>query len=127
MRFHTRLRLLVVTLLLSACDERDDSFEWAAKPHAVSPSGWCVAYVQENPKPDPAGWSAVLLDLDQGRGSVVAVEFHQRGLPLEMRWLSPDTLEVRYPRTAQPSCPAYAAERVVEFVGRRVHIVPRAM
>ncbi len=121
------LLLSTAALVLYACFDRDDSFEWMTKPHAVSSSGWCVAYMQDNHKPAPASWSAVLLDLDQGRGCAVAMGFSQSGLPIEMRWLTPDTLEVRYPRTARPRCRADANERVVELVGRRVHIVPSAI
>ena len=121
------LLLSIATLMLHACFDRDDSFEWIAKPHAASSSGWCVAYVQDNHKPAPASWSAVLLDLDQGRSCAIVMSFSQCGLPIEMRWLASDALEVRYPRTARLRCRADATERVVDLVGRRVHVIPSAM
>jgi len=126
MRLRSHLALFGIAALFASCDEDDDSYEWRAKPHAVSPSGWCVAYVQEAKDPSLSGWSAVLLDLkgpDRGQCSATAVEFHRTGVPLEMRWLDPTTLEVRYPKGISPYWPCDVLEHVAQCVGRSVRVV----
>ena len=125
MRPPSFLAVLVIAAPLISCDD-DDSFEWASKPHAISPSGWCVAYVQENTSPSSSGWSAVLLDLksaDRHQCCATAVEFHRTGVPLEMRWLDPTTLEVRYPKDISPYWPCDVSEHVAQCIGRSVRVV----
>ena len=115
--------MLAIALLLLSCGRPDDSFEWAEKPHAISSSGWCVAYLQEAKQVSPPGWSAVLLDLDRGKCSATAVEFHQVSVPLKMQWRDPTTLEISFPKEVSPIWPCDTSEHFVDCVGRRVHVV----
>jgi hypothetical protein len=117
--------MLATATLLVSCEE-DYSFEWTSKPHATSPSGWCTAFVQENSSASPSGWSAVLLDfkgVSRPQCSGGAVDFQQSGIPIEMRWLDPTTLEVRYPKEVTPFWPCNVSEHVVECDGRRVRVL----
>ena len=113
-------------VLLISCDE-DYSYEWKWKPHATSPSGWCTAFVQENRTESPSGWSAVQLAIrgvDRSFCSGGAVDFPQAGVPVEMHWLDPTTLEVRYPKEIVPNLPCpYVPEHIVECAGRRVRVI----
>ena len=115
--------VLAVPCLVTSCDDDDI---WAGKPHVTSPSGWCVAFVQENSSPSPSGWSAVLLDFRNSHFRQcchTAVEFRRAGVPLKMRWLDPTTLEIRYPQDTPLYWPGEVSEHVAECVGRRVRVV----
>jgi len=117
------LAILAIAIPLCSCSRSDDSYVWAELPHAISPSGWCVAYLQEAKQPPTSGWSAVLLDLDRGKCSATAVEFHQVSVPLKMQWLDPTTLEISYPKDVSPVWPCDTSEHVVDCAGRRVRVV----
>ena len=72
-------------------------------------------------------WSAVLLDFDRGKCSASAIEFQRRGLSLEMQWLDPTTLEIRYPKDVSPTCDDDASEHFLECDGLRVRVGPSKM
>jgi len=116
--------MLALPLFLVSCGRPDDSFEWAEKPHAISSSGWCVAYVQEAKDASGSEWTAVLLDFDRGKCSGTAIQFQRIGLSLKMHWLDPTTLEVHYPKDVSPTCDTDASEHFVECDGFRVRVVP---
>ena len=124
MRLAAFSTMLAIGIPLGSCGRPDDSYVWAELPHAISPSGWCVAYVQEAKAPSPSEWSAVLLDLDRGKCSATALEFRHAKVPLKIRWLDSTTLEIRYPKDVSPDWPCDdASEHLVECAGRSVRVV----
>ena len=123
MRLRAFTAMLGIATAHVSCDRWDDHV-WAELPHAISPSGWCVAYIQTARESSPSAHSTVLLDLDRGTCCAIAVEFPDASVPLKMRWLDANTLEIRYPKEASPVWPCDdAAENVVECVGRSVRVV----
>jgi hypothetical protein len=113
--------MFAMAIPLVSCSKSDDNYVWAELPHAISPSGWCVAYIQEAKTTPGSEWSAVLLDIDKGKCSAKAVEFHQVSVPLKMRWLDSTSLEISYPKDVSPACDT--PEQLVECAGRRVRVV----
>jgi len=109
-------------MALVSCDE-DDSFEWADKLHAVSPSGSYVAYVQEAKEPLPLGSSEVWVHFRENGGGAHVIGFRGTGVPLKLRWLGPTTLEVRYPKDVSPLCDDDAVDHVVDCFGPKIRAV----
>jgi hypothetical protein len=115
----TILAVSALTLALAACDNtfHDFSYMWADKVHADSPSGSCVAYVEEDTTS-----SSVLL-VFQG-GSARTMEFSGTRLPIQLRWLDSSTLQIRYPKEIRPTCDDDAVEHVVDCFGPKVRVIP---
>ena len=126
MRVYIAASMMAVAMVLGSCDDDEDSFVWASKPHAVSPEGWCVAYEQEDTSPSPTGSSAVWLNIKNTywrQCSHLAIQFRRTSVPLEMHWMDSTTLEIRYQKDVPVYWPCDVSENIAECAGRKIRIV----
>ena len=113
--------LSAIAVLLASCDEDFGPSEWGALQHVISPSGWCIAYVQVDTK---SGRTTVLLDLNRAKcGSAVAADFRQASVPLTMQWIDGTTLKISYPKDVSLVFPCDAFEHIVKCTDRSVRVV----
>jgi hypothetical protein len=104
--------IFALTFALEACDN-DIDLNGLDKFHVFSPSGSCVAWVQENKN---LGWTGVLINFQSGCGHSV-MEFDRTDIPIKLQWLNSTTLEIRYPKDVSPKCGHDESNQEVDCFG----------
>jgi hypothetical protein len=88
---------------------------------AVSPEGWCIACVVESDYGDGARMTQVMLDFPEERCGSGAVAASGSGHGLKLRWLGPDTIEIRHPAGLELS--RNASGDILQCGRRKVRVV----
>jgi len=86
----------------------------------ASPEGWCVACVVEADYGGDVRMTQVMLDFPEERCGSGAVAATGIGHGLKLRWLTPDTLEVRHPVGLELS--RNASGEILQCGQRRVRV-----
>jgi hypothetical protein len=106
----------------TSCSPRTAELSCASESSRTpSPEGWAIACVVEADYEEGEAMTQVMLDFPEERCGSGAVAASGSGYGLRLRWLTPDTLEVRHP--AGLTLERNASGEILQCGSRKVRVV----